>query len=790
VWIRFRAEARRRWVAWCALAALVGVTGGAVLALLMGATRADAAYARFLARARPFDVAVQGNNELPFDTIRRLPQVAQAAMIGFALLDFPGLDAGSDEEAIEPLVPADGVMFERISLPKVLDGRRPDSRDPHEVAITPTVSEVYGLEVGDTITVQGFTYAQLEQYFGGEPVAAAGPVIRLRVVGIEVAPGEFVESGNDMAMHPTVAFYERYRDEVAIIHGVALRLHGGSRDVPAFKARVERLLGGAAPNFITQEEDAADVRRSIHLQAVALRLFAAAAALAALFIVGQAIARQAALDDADRPVLLALGMDRRGLLSLAGLRALSVGALASIVAVVTALAASPFVLFGLARRAEPDTGVSVDALALAVGAVAVLACTLLVAAIPALRAARVGAGRAAAAPTARPGRSADQLARLGAPPPVVAGVRMAFETGGGAGALPTRAALVGTTATVGAIMMALVFGASLQHLFSTPRLYGWEWDAVYGNPYLPDLAEAVLPVLERSEEVGAVSVVTFGQVEVDGVRTQAMAFEPVQGSVGPPIVSGEAPDQPDEVAIGASVLDDIGRSVGDVVVVRAGPNDRRMRVVGRAVFARLGQYDVSGLGDGALVTAEGMRSLQPDVPRNLFAVRFRAGLPTEETAQAIATRGVELNVLPTPPRDVADFGQVDAMPSVLVALLALIGAATLAHTLATLVRRRRQELAVLKTLGFVRGQVRQAAAWQSVTIAAVALAIGLPLGAAAGQLLWRTFANGLGVVPEPVVPGAPVLILVPAAFVVTLLVAALPGRAAARIPVYLGLRAE
>jgi ABC-type lipoprotein release transport system permease subunit len=61
------------------------------------------------------------------------------------------------------------------------------------------------------------------------------------------------------------------------------------------------------------------------------------------------------------------------------------------------------------------------------------------------------------------------------------------------------------------------------------------------------------------------------------------------------------------------------------------------------------------------------------------------------------------------------------------------------HTLVTSVRRRR-DLAMLKTLGFVRGQVVAAMVWQATTFAVVALALGRPLGLAAGRWPWELTA--------------------------------------------------
>jgi putative ABC transport system permease protein len=142
------------------------------------------------------------------------------------------------------------------------------------------------------------------------------------------------------------------------------------------------------------------------------------------------------------------------------------------------------------------------------------------------------------------------------------------------------------------------------------------------------------------------------------------------------------------------------------------------------------------------------------------------------------------------PRDVVDFGRIRRLPQVLAGLFGVMAAATLAHLLATSIRRRRPELAILKTIGGVRRQVRIVVAVQALTVAAVALAIGLPLGIAAGRWAWHEFAVGLGIVPEPRVPWIALGSTTVAALVVALLVSAIPGALAARARPSEVLRAE
>ena len=130
------------------------------------------------------------------------------------------------------------------------------------------------------------------------------------------------------------------------------------------------------------------------------------------------------------------------------------------------------------------------------------------------------------------------------------------------------------------------------------------------------------------------------------------------------------------------------------------------------------------------------------------------------------------------------------MPFVLAGILALLAVATLAHLLVSAVRRRRRDLAILKTLGFSRGQVTAAVLWQSATLTALALLIGVPLGIGVGRWLWNFFATQQGVVVEPRIPVPAVLLVIPAAIVLAGLVAAVPARVASLTKPALVLRTE
>jgi ABC-type antimicrobial peptide transport system permease subunit len=129
-------------------------------------------------------------------------------------------------------------------------------------------------------------------------------------------------------------------------------------------------------------------------------------------------------------------------------------------------------------------------------------------------------------------------------------------------------------------------------------------------------------------------------------------------------------------------------------------------------------------------------------------------------------------------------------PAILGGGLALGAVIALALTLIASVRRRRRELALLKTLGFVRRQLAAAVAWQSSIAVAIGEVIGVPVGILLGRTLWDLFAHEINAVPMPSVPGLVIALIVVGALVLANVVAAVPGRMAAGTSTALVLREE
>jgi hypothetical protein len=367
---------------------------------------------------------------------------------------------------------------------------------------------------------------------------------------------------------------------------------------------------------------------------------------------------------------------------------------------------------------------------------------------------------------------------------------MALSTGGGGNAVPLRTTLVGAIVAIATGVAALTFSASLHHLRTNPALYGVAWDAEFGGEFAGDISDASLDRFVENPAIADLAVGTTSEVELDGrLRVPVLALDVEKGDLAPSIVDGRAPEHPDEILLGTSTSRSVDAGVGDTVVASVGDRRRRMQVVGRGVLPVVGN---GGLGRGAFLTLAGLRRLTPGADRSSAVVRFAPGADRDAVSRELAaafTGGDPAESKPLP-ADLVNFGRVDNMPTVIAVLMALLAVAALAHALFTAVRRRRRDLAVLKTLGLRRGQLRATVGWQASVLALIAALVGLPIGVAAGRWAWRVFADQLGIVFVPVVPVLLVVAVVPAALIVANLVAAVPGYLAARTQAAAVLRSE
>lgn len=703
------------------------------------------------------------NRQFDVGEIARLSQVDDVAVV---YNYFPSGTGPSGRpittQDIVALASPGGGFGSRINMARVLEGRLP--RGDREVAASLLARDTLGLHVGTTVRLQ----------LSG-PNASDLATRQFRVVGtVAIQTGFPPLTGG---IPPPVLLSPQYaRDHPDAAQVFAVRLRGGSADLPGFARELSRLAGPDGTVSTNQVELTSAVQRGLSMQATALRLLGALMAVVALLLLGQALARQATLDVQDHGVLRSLGLTQTQLAAEGTARAVLVAAVAAVSAVVAAVALSPLTPVGTARHAETNPGIETNAAYLAGGAFVVFLALLVLGTVPAWLSSRLTFAEAERPERDRPGRLASRVARQGLPAPAVSGIRMAFESGRGRTAVPARSTIVTLALALATVTGVTSFSTSLGRLFEDPQLYGWNWDVQVGDSFSPPL-DAQAERLLRHPGVTAMALGSMARVQIGPLLVDTLATESRRGRIGPTVLEGRAPRAPDEILLGTRTLRELRVEVGDAVTVGLGEREARMEVVGRGVLTEFS--GAARLGEGAAVSLEGLRRLNPDVGRNVVLIRLSPGANGAAVREQLVAERPGNIYLPSKPSDLADLERVGGLPSLIAVLMGVMALSTLTHTLLTSVRRRRRDLAVLKVLGFVRRDVLATVRWQSNALVVAALLVGMPVGIAAGRWAWYLFADRLGVPPEAATPVFAVLLLVPATVLVANLVAAVPARLAA-----------
>lgn len=593
----------------------------------------------------------------------------------------------------------------------------------------------------------------------------------------------------------------------------SLRVDGGDRGVGAVtRSLTERFadentrlpagMSGGGMGFdvipaVTADERAR-VQRSLAPAVTALRLFGVGAAASTIVVVLLGAVRIARREGDAASIWRDLGATRAVRTAGIGLPLAAATAVGLGGSLVVGWLASAFGPVASARSVEPAGRFGLSAtvvLLLLGGSVVVLAGGLLLVA----RAASSSTGEAATRTGSRP---SNLMARTQSPS-LTLGIRSAAN--GGA----ARALLGASVAAVSAVLAVVVFSTSLAALVSKPERFGWPYDIAatidigYGGTTDP---EAIAATLDRPE------VANWGLASIAGsltINDETMPY--VAGRTGfdamrLPVVEGELPVASDEIALGALTAKRLRLDVGSEVVVKTGYGDREATIRGLVVLPPVGpfQSDRASLGTGALLPrpfldellrraageagVEGGQppqepggfvavQLRPGADRQEFLAAIREELPTWDTSETLPLVYPE----PVRPATVANLAAMRAVPVALASLLALTMGIALVLGTAVATRGRRRELALLRALGCVGRQLRATVRWQSLTVVAVGLVVGIPFGLAAGRIAYRAFAGGIGVQPDPVVSFAWVAIVTTVTVGIGLIAAAGPGHRAARV---------
>ena len=794
------------------------------MASIAGARRTQSSFPAYLAGSNPSDLAAptsvynpgqsKGYNPQLVRRIAHLPHVERVASeVGIDVLplgqnDKPLAVPGFPAAAGNGLGSVNGLGFSSDRL-TVVQGKMADPRSVNQVMVLQEVAQFDGFHVGQHLLLGIYTNAQtLESGYGS---AAVRPykTVEVTITALVVEPHNLVEDDVDNSvslMLFTPSFTKPLINCCVNYSETGIKVRGGAGVVTAVDNELVHILPKVAPDPNEVAATIAKAERAIKPESIALGVFGLIAALAALLIAAQVIGRQIRLGTEDLRTMRALGADplMTSTESLVGL--FGAIALGSVLAFGVAIGLSPLAPLGPVRPVDPTPGISFDWTVLGFGVLLLVVGLGAVAAVLSLRATRLGVEQDQTTNT-RTSRVVSGAVAAGLPPTAVTGVRFALEPGTGRSTVPVRSAILGAALAVIVVVSTVTFGASLNSLVSNPKLYGWNWDyfvwAGDGSGNMP-LAQAA-KLFNADPYIQSWSAAYSGDLQIDGQIIPVLG-ERAGTAVQPPTLSGRGLDRPDQVVLGAITLAQLHKHLGQMITVGTGTHARNLRIVGTATMPAIGGPGPHlEMGTGALISYQ----LIPAGARNLFNdpvsgpemvfVNIKPGanrVAAVRSLNAISTKlsnnfnfGVVLQQV-LRPAEIVNYRSLGTTPAVLGGALAGGAVIALGLTLVASVRRRRRDLAMLKTLGFTGRQLASVVSWQATVSVACGVVIGVPLGIVIGRALWTLFATNIDAVPAPTVPILSIVVIGVGALLLANIVAAVPGRVAARTSTAVLLRTD
>ena len=814
---------------------------------LAASQRTSDAYGAYQRRADIGDVVINpswATREID-SVIRSLPGVEKVTVSALLTISpddgQPRQRADVDDPDSIPILGAvvgspDGGYLD-MDRPVVVKGRLPTG--PDEMVMTAALAEVVGsLEVGDTTPMAFWEGVLLESAVEGdyeaylaEEVQPVG-VEQVELVGIvtmpdEVLPDDLYERGvailsADLAARYTCPLLDvqvasvSYEEMLAALTETpcasnyllySLSMTDGAADVrPALDEYVSRAAplspqateaseeGIEVPAyelFSTETAQMSDrVAQAIRPTVTALAVLGAALAAVTIVLACLVAARELRRTRPDQRQWhqLGIGSLQRGLVTAVPM------VLAVLVGGTLGIAAGW--LFdrgpvGIVGVVEPDPVRRLSGVALTAAAGLIVVAALAV----------VGLALWSARRAARPAGQSEVTrvawrARIGSPA-VADGVGAAY---GSRAAIPVVA---GVAVLTGTFVATAVFAASLSTLLSTPRAYGWPWDVAavhnlgYGGLDVDRLAE-------RLDDGADVAHWTAFAIQpgwsLKGEPVTAIVGYDATADVDLPVLSGRLPSAPGEIAIGRTTARELGVEVGDQVELHGieGPSEV-VTVTGETVFPTLGPYQAERVstGSGVLLPEATLPADQRPFAASFVGAELVPGADAaaeQRVHDLVAARtGITYVTSFTSavrPSEIVDARSMLAIPIAVCVVFAIAVAAGLLLASWAATRARRHELAILRALGFSGAHVRTSVRVQSVATMVAAVVLAVPGGVIVGRVLWRAFADRLGVVPDPSGAWLPIAGVVVGGLLLAVLAAELPARLAARARPAEGLRTE
>ncbi|MEO6124138.1 MAG: FtsX-like permease family protein [Ilumatobacteraceae bacterium] len=760
---RLRSRLRQRWRSTSLMVVIVALVTGIVLAVAAGAHRTQTAPDRYTEWAGgDFDALVtQQNGGLPMtSSVASLPGVDSVDGVTFVFAVVTDHESG---EPIESFVFSGSAAAAMAALTL---GRQPNPGIAGEFVATPTFVANTGASIGDEFDLITLTQAEADAGgFSGAFVSGATPQssVSAVLVGIVDGASQFQDLTAIAVFSPALL----QQADLGVSQTIMTIHLRDDVDPTELRTQLDTLPAGQSLAIGSGALIGPEVRRAVGSQALGLWLLAIVAAVAEVAVLGQVITRNCRTTSDERSRLAAIGCtDSQVLAEALGRAAIPIVCGCLLGTVVSVLPSASFPS-GFARRIDPHPGFQVDPLVL-LGGAAMLATALASWTILAL----VLTGRRSGpawAPSA-----IESLARRSPSAAAATGLRLAFgrrstERGGVVGPI------VAVAASVALVVGAIVFGVSLDRLLDEPFRYGINYDVAAGDNGAVSLPADLLDAFDDDPDVATLTLYSGDFARSGATDIALLGVQRVRGDGAPTMTQGRFPVTSDEMALGRVTARDLSVGVGESVTLVGATDTRKMLVTGIAVVPGFGANE--GVGQGGLVTMDGLMALDSDAVPKSIAIRF-SDRPHGIAHFSDLTGWSEADQFR--PSVIINLERVHGIPFVLAALLGGLSLLTIVNVTVSLIHSRRRDLAILRSLGADGGWLTRAIHWQASLYILIPALAGTALGVILGRQVFVVFADGIGSIDDAKIPLSLTVAVLIGCVIIANFAALIPGRAARR----------
>ncbi|MEO1061219.1 MAG: FtsX-like permease family protein [Actinomycetota bacterium] len=339
------------------------------------------------------------------------------------------------------------------------------------------------------------------------------------------------------------------------------------------------------------------------------------------------------------------------------------------------------------------------------------------------------------------------------------------------------------------VAMASVVATSLKDSFRDQLGSTLTADYLITEPNGGGFSRNVAAELQQLDEFDVVSATRYGNAVINGGERAIAATDlgALTELLDVEVLEGDPADGagPDRIALDASVVDSLGRGVGDEVLVRFASGSQQLFTI-NAIFDNeflIANYVID------LSAWDEHFTLNEDA---VVAARLARGVDEQQANAALASLESRFPSLEFETKDAFRErieGQLDTLLVVinvflgLAVVIALLG---ITNTMALAVLERTREIGLMRAVGLTRRQTRTMIRWEAAVVSVFGGILGVGVGVAFGWLAVQAIPDSI--IDQLAVPVTSLVVYVVIAGIAGLIAASLPARRAARLDVLDAIR--